>query len=119
MVCPHGLVSDSAVFVDDVNHIGHRAVRTVRGAFDVVHQHQRLNPILHSTIACEFDFLLPVLMLTIMFPWVRLAHVEREKLEPLISIPSIQLVEGRDLAHKRRSGDAAELKQYVLAAAKI
>jgi hypothetical protein len=64
----------------------------VHGAFDVVHQHQRLNAILLSTIACEFDFLLPALMRTIMFPWVRFAYVDREKLETPISIASVEFI---------------------------
>jgi hypothetical protein len=50
---------------------------------------------------------------------MRLADVDREKLKALVSIAVVEFVKRRDLAHKRRSGDAAELKQYVLAAAKI
>jgi hypothetical protein len=64
----------------------------VYGTFEIVHQDRRLNAILLSTIACEFDFLLPAPMRTVMLPWVRLAYVDREKLEPLTPIASVKFV---------------------------
>jgi len=54
-----------------------------------------------------------------MFPGMRLADVDRKKLEALISIAAVEFIEGRDLAHKRRSSDAAELEQYVFTAVEL
>jgi hypothetical protein len=53
-----------------------------------------------------------------MFPGVRLADINREKLKALILIAAVEFVERRDLAHKRGSRNAAELEQHVLTAAK-
>jgi len=92
MVRPHGLVSDLSVLVDDVDHVGHRAVKAVHGAVKVVHEHRVLDPILLSTIPRELELLLPGSVETVMFAWVWLADVDGEKLKTLISIVSVEFV---------------------------
>jgi hypothetical protein len=49
---------------------------------------------------------------------VRFTNVDSEKLKTLIGIAAVEFIQGRDLAHKRRSGDAAELEQDMPFAAK-
>ena len=83
-------------------------------ALEIVHQDRHFDPIFFSTIACESEFLLPALMRAVMFAWVGLPHVNREKLKALIAVAPVKFVQRRDLAHERRSGDAAELEEHVL-----
>jgi hypothetical protein len=44
---------------------------------------------------------------------VWLANINCEKLEALFAIMLIKFIEGRDLAHERRSSDTTEFKQYM------
>jgi len=110
MVGPHGLVSDPAGLVDDVDHVWHRAVTAVYCALEIVHQDRHFDPIFFSTITCESEFLLPAPMRAVMFARVGLAHVDREKLKALIPVAPVKFVQRRDLAHERRSGDTAKFQ---------
>jgi hypothetical protein len=49
---------------------------------------------------------------------VRFANVNGKKLESFIAIAPVEFVQGRDLAHKRGSGDAAEFEEHMPLATK-
>jgi hypothetical protein len=49
---------------------------------------------------------------------VRLANVNGKKLESFVVIAPTEFIQGRDLAHKRWSRDAAKLEQHMLFAPK-
>jgi len=50
---------------------------------------------------------------------VGFAYVNRKELEALVAVALVELVEGRDLAHKRRSGDTTEFQEHVLLATEL
>lgn len=109
MVRPHRLVSDGSVLIDDVDHVRHGAVAAVHGPFQVVHEHRVFYPVLLSTLAGEFKFLIPAPVGAVMFARVRFANINGKELKILIPVAPVQFVQGRDLADKRRSGDTPEL----------
>jgi hypothetical protein len=52
-------------------------------------------------------------------PRMRFPHIDDKKLKSLGAILVIKLCQWRNLPHKRRSSDAAELKQYMFFAFEI
>ena len=90
----------------------------MHGALEIVHQQWGLNTVMRATIARGLEFLLKIFVRTVMFTWVWLANVNSKKLKSLLPIAAVQFVEGRDLAHKRRSSDTAKLEQHMLFATK-
>lgn len=114
MIRPHRLVRDFSVLVDNINHVRHRPVGTMHGTTEIVHKQFGLNPILFPTILRELELLLPALVRAIIFAWVGFTNVYCQKLKPFVAIAYLELVEGRDLAHERRSSNAAELEEDML-----
>jgi hypothetical protein len=53
------------------------------------------------------------------FSRVGFAYVNRKELEALVTVVLVELVEGRDLAHKGWSGDTTEFQEHVFLAAEL
>ena len=90
----------------------------MHSALKIVYQYRCLNSVLLSAISRELQFLVKIAVGPIMFTRVWFTNINREKLKSLIAIAPVQFVQGRDLAHKRRSRDAAKFEQHMLYAAK-
>jgi hypothetical protein len=56
---------------------------------------------------------------TVIFARVWLTDVDGQERKIQIAIISVELVEGRDLAHERRSNDTAEFQQYMFLVAEV
>jgi len=119
MVCPHSLVNDLAISVDDVDHIGHRAVKAVHGALKIIYKHRVLNTILPAAVTRKVEFLFPALVRAVMLARMRFAHINCKKLKALIFVTSVKLVQGRDLADEGRSSNTAEFQQNMFFVAEI
>jgi hypothetical protein len=91
----------------------------VHRAVEIVYEHPGLNAILIIALLGKFNFLFPSLMGAVMLSWMWLADVDGEKFKSQIAIISVELVEGRDLAHEGWSRDAAKFQQYMLLIAEV
>lgn len=119
MIRPHRFENDLAALFDDINHVRERSVRTVHCAIEIVYEHPGLDSVLVSAILGIFEFLFPSLMGAVMLSWMWLADVDGQKLEARVAIIPVEFVEGRDLAHERRSSDTAEFQQYMFFVAEV
>ena len=119
MIRPHRFENNFAALFDDINHVGERSVRNVHRAIEIVYQHLCLDSVLVSALLRIVEFLFPSLMGSVTLPWMRLAHVDGQKLEARVAIIPVEIVEGRDLAHERRSSDTAKFQQYMFLVAEV
>ena len=119
VIGPHRFVGDSTVSVDNVDHVRKRAIPTMHGAIEIVHQQLVLNAVLLPAIFGELQLLFPRCMRRIVFPRVGLSYINRQELESTLLIIFVKLIQRRDLADEGRSRNAAEFQQHVLCAAKL
>ncbi len=74
------------VSVDNVDHIRQRAVATVHGTIEIVHQQRVLNAVLLSAIFGELQLLFPRCVRRIVFSRMRFSHINRQELESAVLI---------------------------------